>query len=109
MYNTLREKVNLLLEDSEFKVCPSCHEMIDNCRCETTQEASSQSNYGTTEGYSKLAKQILKYQKKLGKLKSVKVQVLSLDESRKKRLKSAQLLILLLFPLVILQLLHLQF
>ena len=89
MYNTLREKVNLLLEDSEFKVCPSCHEMIDNCNCETTQEASSPSNYGTSEGYSKLAKQILKYQKKLGKLKSVKVQVLSLDESRKKRLKSA--------------------
>ena len=59
MYNTLREKVNLLLEDSEFKVCPSCHEMIDNCRCETTQEDNLPSNnYGTTEAYSKLAKQI---------------------------------------------------
>ena len=89
MYNTLREKVNLLLEDSEFKVCPSCHEMIDNCRCETTQEASSPSNYDMPEGYNAVAKQILKYQKKLGKLKSVEVKVLSLSESRKRRLKSA--------------------
>ena len=35
----------------------------------------------------------MKKQKKLGKLKSVKVQVLSLDESRKKRLKSAGMLL----------------
>ena len=89
MYNKLREKVNLLLEDTESKLCPSCHDLIDNCNCETTQEASSLSNYDMSESYNALAKQILKYQKKLGKLKSVEVKVLSLDESRKKRLKSA--------------------
>lgn len=89
MYNKLREKVNLLLEDTESKLCPSCHDLIDNCNCETTQEDSSSSNYGTSEGYNTVAKQILKYQKKLGKLKSVEVKVLSLSESRKRRLKSA--------------------
>lgn len=89
MYNKLREKVNLLLEDTESKLCPSCHDLSDNCKCETTQEASSPSNYDMPEGYNDVAKQILKYQKKLGKLKSVEVKVLSLSESRKRRLKSA--------------------
>ena len=93
MYNTLREKVNLLLED--------------NCEFQTAQESKQErtagvftvnklknefDDFGTDENYVRIAKQILKKQKKLGKLKSVKVQVLSLDESRKKRLKSAGIL-----------------
>lgn len=93
MYNTLREKVNLLLED--------------NCEFQTAQESKQErtagvftvnklktefDDFGTDENYVRIAKQILKKQKKLGKLKSVKVQALSLDESRKKRLKSAGIL-----------------
>ena len=111
MYNNLREKVNLLLEDDEFKLCPFCHEMIDNHKCETAQESFNRTkqeridltgysnlkgesdSFGTDENYILIAKQILKRQKKLGKLKSVKVQVLSLDESRKKRLKSTGILV----------------
>lgn len=153
MYNKLREKVNLLLEDVEVledqtsekpeekdvekcpecgkpvdtceckpaqedaekteekhaepETCPECGKPVDDCECQTAQESFKKpkqertgsffntdvktefDDYGTDENYVRIAKQILKRQKKLGKLKSVKVQTLSLDESRKKRLKSA--------------------
>ena len=157
MYNKLREKVNLLLEDvdvledqtsekpeekdvekcpecgkpvdtceckptqedaekteekpSEPETCPECGKPVDDCECQTAQESVKKpkqertagvftvnklktefDDFGTDENYVRIAKQILKKQKKLGKLKSVKVQVLSLDESRKKRLKSAGIL-----------------
>lgn len=156
MYNKLREKVNLLLEDVEVledqtsekpeekdiekcpecgkpvdtceckpaqedaekteekpaepETCPECGKPVDDCECQTAQESVKKpkqertgsffntgvktefDDYGTDENYVSIAKQILKRQKKLGKLKSVKVQVLSLDESRKKRLKSAGIL-----------------
>ena len=73
MYNKLREKVNLLLED--------------NCEFQTAQESKQErtagvftvnklrnefDDFGTDENYVRIAKQILKKQKKLGKLKSVK-------------------------------------
>ena len=120
MYNNLREKVNLLLEDVEVledqtsekpeekdvEKCPECGKPVDNCEFQTAQESlikpknlfsngnlkNEFDGFGTDEHYVSIAKQILKKQKKLGKLKSVKVQVLSLDESRKKRLKSAGIL-----------------
>ena len=157
MYNKLREKVNLLLEDVEVledqtsekpeekdvekcpecgkpvdtcecqtaqedaekteekpaepETCPECGKPVDDCECQTAQESVKKpkqertagvfsvnklknefDDFGTDENYVRIAKQILKKQKKLGKLKSVKVQVLSLDESRKKRLKSAGIL-----------------
>ena len=120
MYNKLREKVNLLLEDVEVledqtsekpeekdvEKCPECGKPVDNCEFQTAQESlikpknlfsngnlkNEFDGFGTDEHYVSIAKQILKKQKKLGKLKSVKVQVLSLDESRKKRLKSAGIL-----------------
>lgn len=155
MYNKLREKVNLLLEDVEVledqnsekpevekepetcpdcgkpvdgcdckpaqedteekpvepETCPDCGKPVDDCECQTAQESVKKpkqertagvfsvnklknefDDFGTDENYVRIAKQILKKQKKLGKLKSVKVQVLSLDESRKKRLKSAGIL-----------------
>lgn len=125
MYNKLREKVNLLLEDVEVledqtsekpeekdvEKCPECGKPVDDCECQTAQESFNKpkqertagvftvnklknefDDFGTDENYVRIAKQILKKQKKLGKLKSVKVQTLSLDESRKKRLKSAGIL-----------------
>ena len=154
MYNKLREKVNLLLEDVEVledqtsekpedkkepetcpecgkpvdaceckpaqedaeekpaepETCPECGKPVDACECQTAQESAKKpkqvrtasyattdvknefDDFGTDENYARIAKQILKRQKKLGKLKSVKVQTLSLDESRKKRLKSAGIL-----------------
>ena len=157
MYNKLREKVNLLLEDVEVledqtsekpeekdvercpecgkpvdtceckpaqedaektegkpaepETCPECGKPVDDCECQTAQESVKKpkqertagvfsvnklknefDDFGTDENYVRIAKQILKKQKKLGKLKSVKVQALSLDESRKKRLKSAGIL-----------------
>ena len=125
MYNKLREKVNLLLEDVEVledqtsekpeekdvDKCPECGKPVDDCECQTAQESVKKpkqertagvftvnklknefDDFGTDENYVRIAKQILKKQKKLGKLKSVEVQVLSLDESRKKRLKSAGIL-----------------
>ena len=157
MYNKLREKVNLLLEDVEVledqtsekpeekdvekcpecgkpvdtceckpaqedaekteekhaepETCPECGKPVDDCECQTAQESVKKpkqertagvfsvnklknefDDFGTDENYVRIAKQILKKQKKLGKLKSVKVQVLSLDESRKKRLKSTGIL-----------------
>ncbi len=157
MYNKLREKVNLLLEDVEVlddqtsekpeekdvekcpecgkpvdtceckpaqedaektegkpakpETCPECEKPIDDCECQTAQESVKKpkqertaglfrdselknefDDFGTDENYTHIAKQILKKQKKLGKLKSVKVQVLSLNESRKKRLKSTGIL-----------------
>lgn len=125
MYNKLREKVNLLLEDVEVledqtsekaevkkepETCPECGKPVDTCECQTAQESVKKpkqertasfintdlrnefDDLGTDENYVLIAKQILKRQKKLGKLKSVKVQTLSLDESRKKRLKSAGIL-----------------
>ena len=162
MYNKLREKVNLLLEDVEVledqtlekpevekepetcpecgklvdaceckpaqedaeekpaekteekpvepETCPECGKPVDDCECQTAQESVKKpkqvrtasygntdvknefDDYGTDENYVRIAKQILKRQKKLGKLKSVKVQALSLTESRKKRLKAAGIL-----------------
>ena len=125
MYNKLREKVNLLLEDVEVledqtsekpevekepETCPDCGKPVDDCECQTAQESVKKpkqartgsflnndvktefDDLGTDENYVRIAKQILKRQKKLGKLKSVKVQTLSLDESRKKRLKAAGIL-----------------
>ena len=97
MYNRLREKVNLLLEDNcEFQ---TAQESFNKPKQERTAGVFSVNklknefdDFGTDENYVRIAKQILKKQKKLGKLKSVKVQVLSLDESRKKRLKSAGIL-----------------
>ena len=114
MYNNLREKVNLLLEDQtsekpeekDVEKCPECGKPVDNCEFQTAQESlikpknlfsngnlkNEFDGFGTDEHYVSIAKQILKKQKKLGKLKSVKVQVIPLDESRKKRLKSAGIL-----------------
>ena len=97
MYNKLREKVNLLLEDNcEFQ---TAQESFNKPKQERTAGLFSDptlktefDDFGTDENYVRIAKQILKKQKKLGKLKSVEVQVLSLDESRKKRLKSAGIL-----------------
>ena len=97
MYNKLREKVNLLLEDNcEFQ---TAQESFNKPKQERTAGVFSVNklknefdDFGTDENYVRIAKQILKKQKKLGKLKSVEVQVLSLDESRKKRLKSAGIL-----------------
>ena len=97
MYNKLREKVNLLLEDNcEFQ---TAQESVKKPKQERTPGLFSNSklktefdDFGTDENYVRIAKQILKKQKKLGKLKSVKVQVIPLDESRKKRLKSAGIL-----------------
>ena len=97
MYNKLREKVNLLLEDNcEFQTAQESfnkpkQERIAGLFSDTTLKTEFD-DFGTDENYVLIAKQILKKQKKLGKLKSVKVQVLSLDESRKKRLKSAGIL-----------------
>lgn len=98
MYNKLREKVNLLLEDNcEFQTAQeSFFNKPKQERTTALFDASRLRNefddFGTDENYVHIAKQILKKQKKLGKLKSVKVQVLSLDESRKKRLKSTGIL-----------------
>lgn len=97
MYNTLREKVNLLLEDScEFQTAQESFNKPKQVRTagsfDTNKLKNEFDDFGTDENYVSIAKQILKKQKKLGKLKSVKVQVLSLDESRKKRLKSAGIL-----------------
>ena len=97
MYNKLREKVNLLLEDNcEFQ---TAQESFNKPKQERTAGLFSDTklktefdDFGTDENYVLIAKQILKKQKKLGKLKSVKVQVIPLDESRKKRLKSAGIL-----------------
>ena len=97
MYNKLREKVNLLLEDNcEFQTAQESFIKPKQERPTGSFDKSRLKNefddFGTDENYVRIAKQILKKQKKLGKLKSVKVQVLSLDESRKKRLKSAGIL-----------------
>ena len=97
MYNKLREKVNLLLEDNcEFQTAQESFIKPKQERTSGSFDKSRLKNefddFGTDENYVRIAKQILKKQKKLGKLKSVKVQVLSLDESRKKRLKSAGIL-----------------
>lgn len=97
MYNKLREKVNLLLEDNcEFQTAQESFIKPKQERISGSFDTSRLKNefddFGTDENYVLIAKQILKKQKKLGKLKSVKVQVLSLDESRKKRLKSAGIL-----------------
>ena len=97
MYNKLREKVNLLLEDNcEFQTAQESVKKPKQERTAGTFSVNKLKNefddFGTDENYVLIAKQILKKQKKLGKLKSVKVQVLSLDESRKKRLKSAGIL-----------------
>ena len=97
MYNKLREKVNLLLEDNcEFQTAQESFIKPKQERTAGTFSVNRLKNefddFGTDENYVLIAKQILKKQKKLGKLKSVKVQVLSLDESRKKRLKSAGIL-----------------
>ena len=116
MYNELRKKVNLLLEDTDVldqtsekneEKCPECGNASDDCKCQTTQEGflgpkqvrsskyhntgvkDENDGYGEAENYTKVAKQILKRQKKLGKLKSIKTQSLSIDESRKKRLKAS--------------------
>ena len=72
MYNKLREKVNLLLEDNcEFQTAQESVKKPKQERTAGTFSVNKLKNefddFGTDENYVHIAKQILKKKKKLGK------------------------------------------